>query len=875
MITKELFQTVKNYQTGNYGVHPRILWSPELLEKVKAERGQKAYNTFFEYVDTLLDKEPPEYDENAPETELYQRPVGDTMTLFAFAYIVSGDMKYANAGMKWVKKSCSYKTWGRVQDPTLPKGHQLMGMGLFYDWCYDVIPNELKAEMEKKLNEHMLMVYKGIVGDIPCHWLPETLLNIHWIMVGGMGVAAMAIFDKEPDARACLPVFVSDFSDVVNAFGTDGIGHEGLLYWSYGMSNLLPVLEIINNSFGIDLFDSLWLKNTGYAYIYYSLPFDKLDCDGAVLDFCDSQRGTDAEASGILEFLAYKYQDGYIENYAKMLRERGLSGGKTNWFELIAATDPPKPKPLEKLPKFKHFDDMGMVISHSSWRDGGVLGFKCGPFMGHKDMEESSSPPYNDKGAGHSHPDVNHFILYGNGEFLIRDDEYVYKRTHNHNTLLINDKGQQGGEQMWFRGKILLRRKANPTILKAETTEKFDYIVGDGTEAYDPSLGLKKYIRHMLYIKPDIVVVADELETEEKSDLELRFIPESDISYKVDGGYVMAGKKTNVLITNPISDGGRLESNFIKYSADINNNTRDKLAVSCKNSSDKWFNITVIQYAPFGKRFERVTAERTEDGFLVHTENEAINVNTKAREVCIFESKEKPVTDGGSEVIGVLVNGVEAEKRANGYFADIEKDYRLVRAGMNDVNISVIAKNPYAEISVRKNENKYGEYSVCINAAEHFTVDVKSTPFDGIRVEPVGVTASTLNSAKAILDSNRNTQWVVFGKNQWACIELEESIELEGVDISWFRGDMRKAFFEIMLSEDGESFTSCGSFTASGRTSKPEFYAIEGKGRFVKINCNGNSVSDYNTIIDVGIYKRNPYKAADDTKITEERKAKN
>jgi hypothetical protein len=81
----------------------------------------------------------------------------------------------------------------------------------------------------------------------------------------------------------------------------------------------------------------------------------------------------------------------------------------------------------------RHFEDLGIVSARSDWSgDESLLVFKCGPFLGHKAVGEFSFDP----GGGHVHPDANHFVLFGAGEWLIRDDGYHAKWTGQHNTLL-------------------------------------------------------------------------------------------------------------------------------------------------------------------------------------------------------------------------------------------------------------------------------------------------------------------------------------------------------------------------------------------------------------------------------------------------------
>ena len=75
-------------------------------------------------------------------------------------------------------------------------------------------------------------------------------------------------------------------------------------------------------------------------------------------------------------------------------------------------------------------------------------------------------------------------MLFGGGEWLVRDDGYQPKWTGQHNTLLVDGRGQLGEGAEWFHGSEPLAAKARPKVLRAVSTAALDHIAGDATEAY-------------------------------------------------------------------------------------------------------------------------------------------------------------------------------------------------------------------------------------------------------------------------------------------------------------------------------------------------------------------------------------------------------
>jgi hypothetical protein len=81
--------------------------------------------------------------------------------------------------------------------------------------------------------------------------------------------------------------------------------------------------------------------------------------------------------------------------------------------------------------------------------------------------------------------------------------------------MLFKGHGQLG-EQNAFGSMEALRFGHHPEIVHAETTGRYDYVVGDVARAYHPALGLTRFVRHLLFLKPDVLLVADEVALREE-----------------------------------------------------------------------------------------------------------------------------------------------------------------------------------------------------------------------------------------------------------------------------------------------------------------------------------------------------------------------
>jgi len=259
------------------------------------------------------------------------------------------------------------------------------------------------------------------------------------------------------------------------------------------------------------------------------------------VDLADSPRNHWYGPDHILRHLAATYQDGYAQWLADQIDTANVESSNSQWLNLIWYEPSVAIRDPQTLPTLRQFADMGIVSARTGWTgDENLVVFKCGPFIGHKAVMEFSHDP----GGGHTHPDAGHFTLFGNGEWLIRDDGIGPKWTHQHNTLLLDGRGQLGEGGDGFIAREYLNVRARPRIVAAVSTSQYDHIAGDATQAYPRGLGLKRFVRHLLFVKPDVLLVLDDVLCESQRDMELRFHPESAICETAGDSSAIVGERT-------------------------------------------------------------------------------------------------------------------------------------------------------------------------------------------------------------------------------------------------------------------------------------------------------------------------------------------
>ena len=514
------------------GVHPRIYLNDVRIVRLRkdvATSHQALWKKVRAQADRAVRRGPPPYvkdDGQSGDEQLWQREVGNTLPLLAMAYVVTGERPYLEAARRWSLACCNYPTWGlgRTDGMDLATGHQLYGLGLVYDWCHRDLDDAARQTIRRTLIQRASAMYRAAATGAV--WWNKSLLQNHlWVNITGLAVAGLAVFDEAEQASGWIGLPLAKYRETMTALGPDGASHEGVGYWEYGVEYMLKFADLSRALLGVELTENDWWRNTSSYALYLALPRAAWRRDNCIVDLADCPRGHWYGPDYLLRELAHLHHDGHAQWLADQVDRAGVASAEAGWLNLLWFDPGVLAVPPDRLPTLRHFADMGIVSARSGWSGTEALVvFKCGPFLGHQATERFSYDP----GGGHVHPDANHFVIFGAGEWLLRDDGYQSKRTGQHNTLLVGGHGQMGEGKQWFDGAELLASKAQPTILQVQATPLLDQWTGDATAAYAPELGLKKFVRHVLFVKPDTLIVADEILANREVDLELRFHPETE-----------------------------------------------------------------------------------------------------------------------------------------------------------------------------------------------------------------------------------------------------------------------------------------------------------------------------------------------------------
>ncbi len=545
------------------------------------------------------------------------------------------------------------------------------------------------------------------------------------------------------------------------------------------------------------------------------------------------------------------------------------------------------------------------------------------------------------------------------------DDGYSHKYTNSHNSLLVDGRGQLGEGYVWFRYQDAESVDSEPRIRKVESTPTYDYMVGEGADAYSDSMKLTKFDRHLIYIKPDILIVIDDIASEEAHDFELRFFPYTQRAIQqADGSYYIQNANSKLLARNIEIDGGEfLASDVRLYSGKANTSSTtpttasDHLAFrSVKNGATSFVTATAFSWSDNGTTPVEVTGERNGDVFTFHIMGETytVNIATDTVKAPAFSEEQTSLLYNGDQLVSdldilvedgvayvparqfveslngrvewdaaasqatftiggktssyletetgaklvedklylttsalergfnlkvhyngnsnkilavddvtdsstlteikldeILING----KLANGYDPDV-KEYEIVNTwGTNTPTVSVIPQEMSAVFETEI-------------TPEQITVTAKSkdgtlstdyvfhiTPYVGmgnIVVQNISEPDGYENFGGNAMDGDYGTWSTSDGDDKWIIFDFGEEKTVAAAGVAPYIGTTRQAYFDFLVSNDGENWTEVYSGGSSGTTDRLEYYDLQNsKARYVQMLCHGNSTNFKNSFNEI------------------------
>jgi Heparinase II/III-like protein/Domain of unknown function (DUF4962) len=549
------------------GARPRILLTAGRLAELRALRETSHRDVFAvakAETDVYLTLPLPADRSNAVNA---YRAHGQMLPALALMYRLTGDPAYLEAARRWLLCLVRFDTWDGSQN--LGRAAFATGVSLAYDWLHDTLPAAELAEARTRLLSEGRILAPVVAAQ---HRLLSNHLHNE---ICALAMIGYALWGEEKEAERFVAIAEEKARATLEHAPTDGAWPEGVSYWGYGLSYFLRMLDakrLLGR--GDDFASNGWLSATGDYFVYLSLPEAHWRKGTVVANIADAPLDGGPHSGVVLRRLASAYGNGFYQHMADALmpleaprdnpsgRREGAHGA---WMHLLWYDPAVRPTAPDSLPTMKHFADMDLVSMRSDWGpDASMLVFHAGPGPGHHNMADQQRGTMRGFGPGHAHPDINAFSIFARGQWLAVDPGYSrVKDTRDHNTVIVNGKGQAGEGGPWLDYWAFQQRQPVPAIRLAESSPAYDTVLGDVGAIYVDEARLRHFRRQVVFLKPDVFVIADDIEAEGMSRFEwLLHAPAGSLSLEDGGAFEIArpGVRLRGVFLRPASARARVIS---------------------------------------------------------------------------------------------------------------------------------------------------------------------------------------------------------------------------------------------------------------------------------------------------------------------------
>ncbi|MGC9316474.1 MAG: DUF4962 domain-containing protein [Armatimonadota bacterium] len=414
------------------------------------------------------------------------RPFTAGMETCAKAYVLTGDERF---GAEAKRRLMHFMTWD-PDGPTSVSANDEAAMDLgkraprTYDWIYDLLTEDERETCRRVLGRRVEQMNE-LHRRMPFSSRPYS--SHPGRMIGFVVEDSIILAHEVPEAREWLDYTLRLLWSVYPAWGNpDGGWAEGPSYWNAYIGMLQPVVLLLDE-IGVPFKNKPFCQNNGWFGLY------GVPVGGKMIPFGDGHGGSVGRGFGhTLYRWSTLYRNPYWRWYAEQLGAGpGTRVGQFGFYDPTVEAKPPR-----DIPQARVFPDIGLAALHSDLAD---------PARDVYLLMRSS--PYGS--VSHSHASQNAFAIGAYGEALAISSGYyqLYGCPHHaqwtwetraHNSILVDGEGQ-----------VKRSPRSRGRIVAFDTQDEYAYTVGDATEAYGGRL--ERFLRRVLFIRPDTFVICDEL----------------------------------------------------------------------------------------------------------------------------------------------------------------------------------------------------------------------------------------------------------------------------------------------------------------------------------------------------------------------------
>ncbi len=166
----------------------------------------------------------------------------------AAAFRMTGDRVFVEAARREMLAASAFSDWNPSH--FLDVGEMSAALGIGYDWLFDELDNGTRATIRAAIVRHGL---QPALARTPAKFFYTARHNWNQVCLGGLALGALAIAEDEPAlAGEMIAAVRAHIGNGLSAYAPDGVYPEGPMYWYYGTSYQVALIEAMRTALGTD-----------------------------------------------------------------------------------------------------------------------------------------------------------------------------------------------------------------------------------------------------------------------------------------------------------------------------------------------------------------------------------------------------------------------------------------------------------------------------------------------------------------------------------------------------------------------------------------------------------------------------------------------
>lgn len=407
---------------------------------------------------------------------------------FAFGYQMTGRADYLSEVKRRALYLASWDTDGTTSTALNSSGSRTITytLSLTYDWCYSSFTESERAILLNSIKIRAGELSSGLVARN----IDVMPYDSQWFTnLARSSTISLIMAGEAPEFEDYFNKSVPLFMNLLSPWGGDDGGYaQGGSYAIWDSVDFVGDVDTLRWSTGIDLWKKSFMKNFANYLVYFIPP------NTPSLQFGDG-------AGSINEADFYRYRE--------MVSSRSDSQ-LSRWYSNNIVYDP-----ADYWINVLMSPSVNGISSYPSGTSNSLVNVSTGMSAMHSSLSDPNrisvyfrSSPYGS--FSHAHADQNSFNINSGGKELVIDSGYYdwfgsphynlwYKTTKAHNAVTYDGGLGQTTGQMETYGHLVSFKK----------TDDVEAIMGDAKLAYGGALS--KALRTLIYIRPDTIIVFDDL----------------------------------------------------------------------------------------------------------------------------------------------------------------------------------------------------------------------------------------------------------------------------------------------------------------------------------------------------------------------------